>query len=153
MLIHGHDLPDLKDAAQIARSMGSRYPEDDAQDAYVRFVEGGCDTTRCPAVQWYWRLLKQRVIDRLRSHFSARSNDIVGDYQGPDRDMITVLVAREDARRAMAICNGSGEIFDLIDAGYTIDKAARALKMNPGTVRSKMSRARAKVMESMGEIR
>lgn len=138
---------------------GDRHRMDDAmQDAYIRAYRG-LDTFRRDAHlgSWLYRIVYNACIDELRR--SQRRPDPVDtadsawdrptDGAGPDR----VVVVADAARRALAALPDDQRITVVMVDGEGLDNqtAARLLDVAPGTVASRLSRARATMRQHLGE--
>lgn len=144
MILHGHDFPDLPHAAAMAYNLGSRDPEDDAQDAYVRILESGYDRGRIEPFPFFRTILAHVVWDRLYSCANRRRAPIEGAANRTDgsRDTLSDLVTAETAARVRVSLNGTGRIIELLANGHKYREVARLTGLPLGTVKSRINRAR-----------
>ncbi len=138
---------------------GDRHRMDDVmQDAYIRAYRGlGTFRRDAHLGSWLYRIVYNACIDELRR--SSRRPDPVDvtdaiwdrpdDVAGPERVAATV----DAARRALAALPDDQRITVVMVDGEGLDNqtAARLLDVAPGTVASRLSRARAAMRQHLGE--
>jgi RNA polymerase sigma-70 factor (ECF subfamily) len=105
---------------------------------------------------WLFRILRNAFFDRLRR--DRRSAEIFGDmpaepapmeYWGGDERLINAASVRIAFGQLSA---GHRDILALVDlAGFSYREAAEVLDVPVGTVMSRVSRARDKLLEALGE--
>ena len=142
MTLHDHAFPDYPKAVNLARRLGSRQPEDDAQNAYVRILARGYNG-RYPPGAWFWIVLRSVVFDGLRRARYRQAEPLDTDPPDPaSRDPLAVLEVKETVARVMARCNGSGRIVALLAEGWTYKEIAGATGRLINTIKSRINRAR-----------
>jgi RNA polymerase sigma-70 factor (ECF subfamily) len=134
---------------------GDRYRMDDAmQEAYIRAYRAmGTFRRDAHLGSWLYRIVYNACIDELRR--SARRPDPVdtaepvwdrpGEGSGPDG----IVVNADAARRALAALPDDQRVTVVMVDGEGLDNqtAAKLLDIAPGTVASRLSRARASMRQ------
>lgn len=137
---------------------GDRHRMDDVmQDAYIRaFRALGTFRRDAHLGSWLYRIVYNACIDELRR--SKRRPDPVdtaepawdraSDAAGPDRRVI----AADTTRRALAALPDDQRVTVVMVDGEGLDNqtAAKLLDVAPGTVASRLSRARATMRQHLG---
>lgn len=102
---------------------------------------------------WLFRIAHNLALDHLRRAGRARMEpletglDIPDPAPGPDGRLETLQRARQLERALGAIASAHREILLLREIeGMSYDDIAHALNLNPGTVRSRIARARAALL-------
>lgn len=138
---------------------GDRHRMDDAmQDAYIRAFRGlGTFRRDAHLGSWLYRIVYNACIDELRR--SKRRPDPVdvsdavwdrpSGAAGPER----AVTGADAARRALAALPDDQRVTVVMVDGEGLDNrtAARLLDVAPGTVASRLSRARATMRQHLGE--
>jgi RNA polymerase sigma-70 factor (ECF subfamily) len=143
---------------------------DALQDAFISaFRRAGQFRGDSAVTTWLHRIVVNASLDRLRRR-SVRSSvpipddDLAGKLTasatpvgrgGPPRDAIEDRETQVVIARALAeLPENQREAIVLVDVeGYSVEEAARILDCPPGTVKSRCSRGRAKLAESLGFLR
>jgi len=148
--LYGYALALTRDAADA---------EDLVQDTFVRAM----DAARVPRDEaafraWLFRILRNRFIDlqrtRRRDETPLDEMSDADDYGAADRPtgdppVITALTVRFGL---MKLKPRQREILALVDvAGFSYAETAQILDVPPGTVMSRLARARAALLDAVGE--
>lgn len=146
------------------RMLGSRDAMDDAlQDAYVRAFRS-IATFRGEArfSTWMHRIVTTTCIDHMRRRDRRRESALPDDRHdgasqlrsGASFDPASTAVGRTDVARALArLPVDQRAVVLLVDAeGYSYDEAAEVLGTTPGTVSSRITRARS-TLRTLLEVR
>lgn len=129
--------------------------EDLVQDAMLRALQAGSAPRKEAELRpWMFRILKNLFIDekrkeRVRREFSISENRLLsaGPQHAPDPVealMVRQAFAKLSAREREILC-----LIDMLGLSYA--QAATVIDVPPGTVMSRVSRARRAMIERMGE--
>ncbi len=112
--------------------------EDAVQDAFVKFLEKAPDDLDEPSA-WLMRVLVNGCKSRLRLHWRRV-------VELPDTLPVPGPEEREELEELYALPPGDRAAIHLFYyEGYSTEEIARITGMRPGSVRSRLSRARAKL--------
>lgn len=120
--------------------------EDAVQDAFVRYLEKAPAELKSPAA-WLMRVLINGCRSRLRLAW-RRVGPLPGTLPSPgpeEREELEELFALPPEDRAV--------IHLFYYEGYSTEEIARMMDCRPGTVRSRLSRARAKLRKLIEDAR
>jgi RNA polymerase sigma-70 factor (ECF subfamily) len=143
---------------------------DALQDAFISaFRRAGQFRGDSAVTTWLHRIVVNACLDRLRRRSVRASvplpeDDIAGALTaaatpvgrgGPPRDPIDDRENQVIIARALAeLPQNQREAIVLVDVeGYSVEEAAELLQCPPGTVKSRCSRGRAKLAETLGFLR
>ncbi|MDH3667524.1 MAG: sigma-70 family RNA polymerase sigma factor [Paracoccaceae bacterium] len=129
--------------------------EDLVQDAVVRALQSGKAPRQSADLRpWMFRIIKNLFIDgkrkkRVQREFSAMQSRLSDALPAGSGDPVEALMVRQAYAKLAA---RDREILCLVDIlGLTYAEAATAIDVPPGTVMSRVSRARRAMIERMGE--
>lgn len=105
---------------------------------------------------WLFKILRNLFLDRVRRHRvrdqavpKLTDVSVSGEYWTADERLISVLTVKRELSR---LPEAQREIIGLIDiAGLSYAEAAEALGVPVGTIMSRISRARAALIEAIGD--
>ena len=136
--------------------------EDDARDLVQAAAVKALSSRRVPRDEpayraWLFRILRNDFLDRLRRKRRAEAfllddpdddvADVTMEYWGGDERFINVVSVRLALDRLPALHR---EILALVDiAGFSYEEAADMLDVPVGTVMSRVSRARRRLLEAI----
>ena len=144
----------------IARRLGPDAADDLVAETFlIAFRKrGGYDITQANARPWLYgiatRLIGRHRRDEVR-FFRAIAATGVDPAAEPIADQVTDRIAAQAASRQLAaalacLSPGQRDVLLLIASGLGYEEAARALAVPPGTVSSRLVRARRKVRGLLG---
>jgi len=142
----------------------TRNPEDAAdalQDAMINAFRRADSFRGDSAVTtWLHRVVVNACLDRMRRAGTRPTTPLVDEADGgagipdPGNDMDRTELRVELAAALAELPEDQREAIALVDIeGYSIDEAARILNCPPGTIKSRCSRARAKLAERLEHLR
>ena len=118
--------------------------EDAVQDAFLRFLERAPDDLENPGA-WLTRVLVNSCKSRLRLAW-RRVGPLPETLPAPGPE------EREELEELFSLPPEDRAVIHLhYDEGYSTDEIARMLGLRPGTVRSRLSRAREKLRRLLSE--
>lgn len=142
-----------------------RHPEDAAdalQDAYISaFRRAGTFRGDAAVTTWLHRIVVNACLDRIRRNKVRRADPLPED---PDRaaelgvsagtDELEIKELRADVAAALGQINADQRsAIVLVDMeGYSVEEAARILGCAPGTIKSRCSRGRAKLVPLLAHL-
>jgi RNA polymerase sigma-70 factor, ECF subfamily len=133
----------------------SRNPDDAAdalQDAMLAAHRSAPAFRHDAAVSsWLYRIVVNACLDRLRrgkNHLTAALDDAVGHIGDPTPRVDTAIVVERALMRLPVEQRAAVVAVDM--QGYSVAETARMLGVAEGTVKSRCSRARAKLAEALG---
>lgn len=131
--------------------------KDLVQDCAVKALAArGVPAARSAYRAWLFKILRNTFIDRNRSH-NVRANWLraepqvqdAGEYWLTDERLINVITVKTELAR---LPHDHREIIGLIDfAGLSYAEVAQTLDLPVGTVMSRISRARAALIQAIGD--
>jgi RNA polymerase sigma factor (sigma-70 family) len=144
----------------IARRLGPDAADDLVADTFlVAFRRrGGYDAAHADARPWLYgiatRLIGRHRRDEVR-FFRAIAGTGVDPAAEPIADRVTDRIAAQAARRELAaalagLSQAQRDVLLLVASGLGYEEAALALGVPPGTVSSRLARARRAVREALG---
>jgi RNA polymerase sigma-70 factor (ECF subfamily) len=135
--------------------MTSRNPDDAAdalQDAMLYAHRGAASFRRDAAVSsWLYRIVVNACLDRLRHNKNRPTTELAEDSAtvGDHTTRVDTAIVVERALMALPVEQRAAVV--AVDMqGYSVAETARMLGVPAGTVKSRCSRARAKLAEALG---
>ena len=150
ILIREHDEAMRRLAYSLLQDRGQM--DDALQEAYFRAYRGlGSFRGAAAFSTWLYRIVYRTCIDEIRKRRPVDPLDDGRDVADPASGPESQVAARRDVAAALArLSSDMRAAVWLIDAeGLSYDEAARVLGTPPGTVASRVSRARAHLREHL----
>jgi RNA polymerase sigma-70 factor (ECF subfamily) len=129
--------------------------DDCVQDAFVRALDafGSYDSSR-PFRPWIFRILRNEWLQRLRRDRRLTDlpdeaiSDLLVDTRTPEDTAEAASLLAHIARLPPDMADAIGLV---LGQGFSYDEAAALCDCAPGTMKSRVNRARAILMEQLGE--
>jgi RNA polymerase sigma-70 factor (ECF subfamily) len=123
--------------------------EDLVQETYARALTGRFDS-ELHLKAWLFRILRNTWLDLRRRRASRKTDLGLDDEKAPAPDGVVRQIAAHDVERALASLAEEARLAVLLDVeGFSEAEMAALLECAPGTVKSRLSRARASLREKL----